>query len=138
MENSQQYRFTASDPDFGEAGFRPYLPINLSYGSKTLNVAGMLDSGAMVNVLPYGVGVALGAVWNEQTKVLKLTGNLAQVEAKVLLVNATVGTFPSVRLAFAWTQSDSVPLLLGQVNFFREFNVCFYRSALTFEISPKR
>ncbi len=138
MENSQQYRFTASDPNFGEAGFRPYIPINLSYGIKTLNVAGLLDSGAMVNVLPYSVGINLGTVWNEQAKPLKLTGNLALVEARVLLVNATVGTFPSVRLAFAWTQSDSVPLLLGQVNFFREFNVCFYRSTLAFEISPKR
>jgi hypothetical protein len=31
----------------------------------------------------------------------------------------------------------NVPLILGQVNFFMEFDICFYRSQLQFEISPK-
>jgi len=30
-----------------------------------------------------------------------------------------------------------VPLILGQVNFFMEFDVCFYRSQLEFAISLK-
>jgi hypothetical protein len=38
---------------------------------------------------------------------------------------------------FAWTQATTVPLILGQVNFFMEFDVCFYRSRLQFAISPK-
>ena len=42
-----------------------------------------------------------------------------------------------VRLAFAWTQAENVPLLLGQVNFFMEFDTCFYRSQLAFDVSPK-
>jgi hypothetical protein len=36
---------------------------------------------------------------------------------------------------FAWCQSDSVPLLLGRMNFFAEFNVCFNQNQLMFEIS---
>ncbi|HRJ44502.1 MAG: hypothetical protein KJZ86_08200 [Caldilineaceae bacterium] len=138
MENSQRYPFVAADMDFGEAGFRPYLPLILSYKGKSSDVTGLLDSGAMVNVLPHSVGVELGATWNEQTTHLQLTGNLAQVEARVLLLSARVGTFPSVRLAFAWTKTDNVPLLLGQINFFREYNFCFYRSELASEISQKR
>lgn len=138
MENSQRYPFVASDADFGEAGFRPYLPITLNFKNNVVDALGLLDSGAMVNVLPNSIGVELGAIWNEQTTYLQLTGNLAQVEARVLLVDARVGAFPTVRLAFAWTKTDNVPLLLGQINFFREFNVCFYRSELAFEISPKR
>ncbi|GAP99242.1 hypothetical protein [Leptolyngbya sp. NIES-2104] len=40
-----------------------------------------------------------------------------------------------VRLAFAWTQSAQVPLILGQTNFFREFEICFERSRQTIEIT---
>ena len=60
------------------------------------------------------------------------------MEARLLLVAALVGSFPPVRLAFAWTEAEDVPLLLGQVNFFIEFNVCFYRSELAFEVTPKK
>ncbi len=98
---------------------------------------GLLDTGAMINVLPYRLGLELGAVWAQQTASLQLTGNLAQFEARVLAVSATVGAFAPVQLAFAWTQAENVPLLLGQVNFFMEFDVCFYRSQLAFDISPK-
>ena len=91
----------------------------------------------MVNVLPWQLGLDLGAVWEGQTNSLRLTGNLAQYEARVLLVLAKIGQFEPVRLAFAWTQAENVPLLLGQVNFFMEFNVCFYRSQLVFDVSTK-
>jgi hypothetical protein len=42
-----------------------------------------------------------------------------------------------VQLVFAWTKAVQVPLILGQVNFFMEFDVCFYRSQLYFAVSPK-
>jgi hypothetical protein len=45
--------------------------------------------------------------------------------------------FKPVQLVFAWTRATNVPLLLGQVNFFMEFDVCFYCSQLSFEVSPK-
>jgi hypothetical protein len=50
---------------------------------------------------------------------------------------AEIGAFPPVRLAFAWSRSDDVPLILGQVNFFMEFDVCFYRSKLEFDVRPR-
>jgi len=62
---------------------------------------------------------------------------LAQFDARALLVSAVAGPFPPVRLVLAWTQVPTVPVLLGQVNFFMEFDVCFYRSQLAFEIRPK-
>ena len=86
----------------------------------------MLDTGASVNVLPYSVGVQLGAVWEEQTTSVILAGNLASVEARGLLVSARIGGFNEVRLVFAWSRSQDAPLLLGRMNFFLEFDVCFY------------
>ena len=67
---------------------------------------------------------------------MQLTGNLAESDARVLIVTGTVGEFAPVRLAFAWTQAKEVPLILGQVNFFLEFDVCFFRSQAVFEVKP--
>ncbi len=137
MPNAERYPFVSSDAALGEASFRPYLPFTLFYQQGSVPVSGLLDTGASVNVLPYLVGVELGYEWERQTTALSLTGNLAQYEARVVLIQAVVGQFESVQLVFAWTQATNVPLILGQVNFFMEFDVCFYRSQLQFEIIPK-
>lgn len=102
----------------GEILLRPLLPLQLTYQGANIQATGLLDSGADVNVLPYKLGLALGAIWDEQRTELILSGNLAQYEARGLLVTAIVGNFAPVRLAFAWTRSDNAPLILGQVNFF--------------------
>ena len=135
--NAQRYPFVPSDVALGEASFRPYLPLTLGYQQSSVAASGLLDTGSSVNVLPYSVGIELGYVWEQQTTALSLTGNLAQYEARVALVQAIVGQFEPVQLVFAWTQATNVPLILRQVNFFMEFDICFYRSQLQFEISPK-
>lgn len=124
----------------GEAALAPWLQIRLerSAGGQSLTAEGLLDTGASVNVLPYNLGRALGASWPEQTaKPLQLSGNLAGYNAHPLLLTAEVASFPPVRLTFAWTRAERDPLILGQVNFFLEFDVCFFRSRLLFEIRPK-
>ncbi|NJK62470.1 MAG: hypothetical protein HC921_07085 [Synechococcaceae cyanobacterium SM2_3_1] len=137
MPNAERYPFVSSDPALGEAGFRPYLPLTLLNQQVSVRASAILDTGASVNVLPYLVGVELGYDWERQTAALSLTGNLAQYEARVVLVQAVVGQFEPVQLVFAWTQATNVPLILGQVNFFMEFDVCFYRSQLEFAVSSK-
>jgi hypothetical protein len=57
---------------------------------------------------------------------LELTGNLAQFEARVLVLSLKVADFEPIKSVFAWTQATNVPLILGQVNFFMEFDVCFF------------
>ena len=116
----------------------PHLPLILTYEGNSLSVPGLLDTGATVNVLPYNMGKRLGAAWEEQTMSVHLTGNLARSEARSLVISATVAEFEPVRMAFAWTQADNVPLILGQVNFFMEFDVCFFRSQSVFAIRPKQ
>jgi len=137
MLNAERYPFLSSDLALGEASFRPYLPFTLVCQDRTVATTGLLDTGASVNVLPYSVGIELGYEWDRQTTVLSLTGNLAQYEARVVLAQAMVGQFEPVQLVFAWTQATNVPLILGQVNFFMEFDVCFYRSQLEFAVTPK-
>jgi hypothetical protein len=134
---AHRFAFTEVDKSLGLASSLPYLPLTLSHQGTALSVSGLLDTGATVNVLPYDIGRQLGAVWNQQTTPVHLTGNLARFEARVLIVSATVGGFVPVRLAFTWTRASDVPLILGQVNFFLEFDVCFFRSQKIFEVKPK-
>ncbi len=129
----QQFPFVEREAERGVASLAPMLPLTL-VGARAVAVAGLLDTGAAINVLPYTTGVELGFVWERQTTSVKISGNLSIVDARAVLVSAVVGTFAPVRLAFAWTKVDTVPLILGQINFFLEFDVCFFRSRQHFEI----
>ena len=102
-----------------------------------VTVPGLLDTGSTVNVLPYPLGLQLGLLWEQQTTQVHLTGSLARLPARGVIVSGQVASFPPVELAFAWTQSTEVPVILGQVNFFMEFDVCFFRSQAAFEGNPK-
>jgi hypothetical protein len=137
MINSQRFPFTERNNSMGLSSTMPYLPITLSFKGTSVEALALLDTGASVNVLPYELGLQLGAIWEEQTVPIQLGGNLAQAEARGLVISATVTEFPSTLLAFAWTKNREAPLILGHMNFFAEYDVCFYRADLTFELSPR-
>lgn len=137
MSAAQRFRYVEIAPTLGAASALPYAPITLNFGGKTASTTALIDSGAALNVLPYDVGIELGMVWERQSISMQLAGNLANSEAKATIVNATIGQFAPVRLAFAWTRNNHVPVILGQVNFFLEFDVCFFRSQSAFEIKPQ-
>jgi hypothetical protein len=134
---AEQFPYLQIDPAAGAASLSPYLPLELLLGEKRVSATGLVDSGAAINVLPYDLGLRLDAIWEHQTTSVQLTGNLATSEARVLVVSAAVGKLPPVRLAFALTRTDSTPIILGQINFFLEFDVCFFRSRHQFEVKPK-
>jgi hypothetical protein len=55
--------------------------------------------------------VQLGLVWENETLSVLLAENLARFEARAVVVNAQVSSFPAVDLAFAWTQAPDVSLI---------------------------
>ena len=63
-------------------------------------------------------------------------GGIGGITEKILLLDGTVGTVPTVQLAFAWLKADTVPVILGQTNSFMVFDVFFYRAQSHFEIQP--
>lgn len=132
-----RFEFTSPPMQKGEGAFMPFLPLTLCLRERELKTYGLLDTGATVNVLPFSMGLELGAVWEEQKMPLRLGGNLTAFEAYIVFVNALIEGCSLTELAFAWTKADSVPLLLGQTNFFMEFDVFFSRSAMFFEVMPK-
>lgn len=120
----------------GKSGL-PYLPITLRYRGRSVTSNGLLDTGATINVLPYILGRQLGIRWEEQTPIAQLAGNLAESEARGVLLTGIVSPFKPFRLVFAWTQNESAPLILGQINFFREFQVCFDGADQIFAIQSR-
>jgi hypothetical protein len=137
MTNSQRFSYQQINQQIGNASYLPFLPITLTHNHNSLTVSGLLDTGATVNVLPYNLGRQLGLEWEKQTLAMNLTGNLANYESRAVILTGTINHFPALKLAFAWTKAEDIFLILGQVNFFLEFDVCFYRSQLLFEIKPK-
>jgi hypothetical protein len=133
-----RFPFLAASASRGDALLMPLLPLELSFKGAAVQAVGLIDSGAAVNVLPYTLGVGLGAIWEEQATRVTLSGNLAAQEARAILVQVRVGDLNPATLVFAWTRAENVPLLLGQVNFFDEFDVCIHRSQRHFEIEPAR
>ncbi|MEO1146012.1 MAG: retroviral-like aspartic protease, partial [Cyanobacteria bacterium J06638_22] len=82
MLNGQRFPFIERTNSIGLSSTMPYLPVTLTYRGQSVESMALLDTGASVNVLPYEIGLQLGAVWEEQTVPIQLSGNLAQMEAR--------------------------------------------------------
>ncbi len=136
IASHQQFPYVSRDPSLGTASLAPMLPLTL-IGHQSVSASGLVDSGASINVLPFTLGVQSGFVRDQQTRSVELSGNLASVEARIVVLTAVVGSFSPVQLAFAWAKTDEISVILGQVNFFMEFDVCFFRSRDVFEVKPK-
>jgi hypothetical protein len=132
-----RFKYSTTDPSQNEFDSLPRLPLVLRLNKQDLEVVGLVDSGATVNVLPYEVGLRLGAIWDDRKANIQLAGTLSNLKAMPLFATAQVSEFTPVLLAFAWVHTDTVPLILGQTNFFMEFDICFYRYKLEFEVTPK-
>lgn len=74
MVQPERFPYVLTDPALGEASLLPFMPITLESGGRRLQVNALVDSGSAVNVLPYDIGLALGAVWDQQSIAVRLTG----------------------------------------------------------------
>jgi len=131
------YPYVQLIPSIGAAGWMPMLPVTLDHNGTALAAAALVDSGASLNIIPYQLGVQLGGNWNQYPGSLPLGGVFANYPAKPLFLDVRIGTFPPVQLSFGWTQAPTARLLLGQMNFFLEFDVCFYRTRGEFHVQPR-
>jgi len=117
----------------------PLIDIQLSNGSKSLTVSALVDSGAALNILPFDVGIELGLVWKDQTFPIDLGGVLTGSQAYAVLLNVQITNVQPTQLAFAWVSrpTSEVRTLLGQINFFQEFDIHFYGNQQFFDVEPK-
>ena len=133
----ERFIYTAKEPQSRRV-LLPRLPFTLISQKQSLNVYGLLDTGSSVNVLPYSLGIQFGGTWEDELPTLHLTGNLAKSDAQPFVLNALIGSFAEIELVFAWTKADNIPIILGQYDFFEQFDACFFRSEMAFELQLKK
>ncbi|MCP4378760.1 MAG: retroviral-like aspartic protease [bacterium] len=130
------FHYTKSPKFPGMAGL-PLVPVTLTHDTNTLEHIALVDSGSTINVMPYELGLALGLSWEAQTVPLDMMGILAGAPAFGVVVTGQIRDFPPVSLIFAWTRKHDVRLILGQTNFFQEFDLLLSGSRQIFSIVPK-
>lgn len=113
----------------------PFIPLTLYYGDRVITRDALVDSGATNNVLPYHIGLELGLSWEAQTFGLNPVDILRGAPVVGVKLSAEVTPFPPCDMVWAWTQKDDMPLILGHMNFFLEFDVHFYDTQGMFEIA---
>lgn len=132
-----RFKYSTTSPTQNEFDSLPRIPLALRQGDRSIEAIGLVDSGATVNVLPYELGLELGAIWDNRRAIIQLAGNLGNQPAMPFSASVEIGDFALTELVFAWVCSLNAPLILGQTNFFLEFDVCFYRSKSEFEVNLK-
>lgn len=136
MSTAAQYPFLPRPGGNGPRDLVPLLPFRASHAGVTHDLIGLVDTGSSFSVLPYDTGTQFGVAWGSLPQSLTLAGAGGPTPAKLLRVVAEIGSFAPVSLVFAWASSNNYPILLGQANFFFEFDVCLFRRRSLFEIQP--
>ena len=117
---------------------RPFLPISIGLEGSVADSLALLDTGSDLNVIPFSLGIRLGADWAQHQPEHKLNGLTESLEAKNLILDVTVSDWPTIRMPFAWAETNAIPVILGQSPFFLHFNVCFMRAQREFELEFRR
>ena len=136
MKSAIRFPFLQKPGGSGPLDLQPLLPLSLEHGRVSLDVVGLVDSGATISVLPYDVGVQLGFSWNRLKNSVQIGGALSPNLGKMLYLTARISTLQPVQLAFAWIKSNSCPVVLGLANFLFHFDVFLSRRHSYFEIQP--
>jgi hypothetical protein len=118
-------RFPYTPPSGAGKGELPYCQVILISSICGFRGDALLDSGSTISVLPHSVGITLGFDWHSERPLLPLAGNLAKYETKSVILQVAIEGFRPQLMSFAWSRSDSVPIILGQRNFFEVYDVRF-------------
>ena len=132
--NRERFSYSLVGPEDAPRRPRPILSLTLIVPERRISFPALVDSGADINVIPHSLGLALGLSWADSRVGPTLTGKFANIETRLVVLTALVGNFPTVDLVFTWMAQDTGPVILGQMNFFREFNVCFFGDENVFEL----
>ena len=105
----------------------PLLDLRLSHDAHSIQAMALIDSGAMISLLPFEYGQQLGFSQTDRRVEVQLGGILRGVKAFAVIARAHIQPLPPVKLVFAWVEetNQSVPLVLGQINFFKQSRVDF-------------
>ncbi|TES90303.1 MAG: hypothetical protein E3J87_10295 [Candidatus Cloacimonadota bacterium] len=108
---------------------RPFGTIKLISGNYSVRGEFLIDSGADITIVPKGFGeTGLGFSLMEGEKVVNL-GGVGGGSIPVVMRNIEIRIEDEViETRIAWALADTVPLILGRLDFFKKFNIEFRES----------
>ena len=133
-----RFRYTSPEPQLPFRAGMPLLPVTLTSQFGIIKANGLVDSGAMINVLPYDLGAQLRLSSTQPAISIYIGGGFANLPARIVVVMGQVGECAPVKMVFAWTQDPQrqPPLIFGQINFFRAFQVTLNGLEGWFDVQP--
>lgn len=67
-----RFKYSTLDSSQNEFDSLPRIPLILHHENRFVEVVGLVDSGATVNVLPYEIGIQLDATWDDRKAIIQL------------------------------------------------------------------
>ena len=62
MAEYLRFAYTVADRRLGSSSLMPYVSMMLSTAERKIEISALLDSGATVNAIPFGIGQELGLI----------------------------------------------------------------------------
>lgn len=128
MTDRLEFEYIVADWYVPDSDPRPIIPVKLSYMNNLVEAWALIDSGADMSFLPLHIGEELGLSWERSTQDFQLLSLAGSSPAKAVAVDLRLGHWPDLKMTFAWSAVSETAVILGQVNFFQEVDICFSRS----------
>lgn len=104
---------------------RPLARVKLISESAEATVDAYVDSGADITLVPYSVGIALGFSLKPEDEIRRIGGvGGGKISIVVRRLKLRIGS-RELNVRVAWCMSEDVPLILGRLDIFDEFDVLF-------------
>jgi hypothetical protein len=118
---------------------RPYIPIRLFYGQRSVSVLALVDSGADESVFHASIGRLLGidVPKGRKKRFVGISGTGADGYVHRVRLQV-VGVRDSIELDVGFLDVPGVDAILGQAGFFEYHRVVFERAKEQIEIRPLR
>lgn len=105
----------------------PTVTVEIKYQESSLSCEMLVDAGAYLSMIPYQVGIELGlTISNDEVMEAGGAGG-ASIPHVVKEVELQIGAY-SIQSRIGWALTDEIPLLLGRLDVFDEFDIEFSQS----------
>lgn len=130
-----RYRYRKETGSLGPIS-RPVASVILQNGSMNVQVQFYIDSGADLTMIPFRFGRALGLEHAPTDAVRELRG-VSGVGIPYVLKNVVLNFGErTIAARVAWTLVEDVPLLLGRIDIFNQFEITFNESKGWIDFKP--
>ena len=105
----------------------PTAIVEIKSQKLSLSCKMLVDTGAYLSMIPYSVGIELGLTISED-EILEAGGaGGASIPHVVKELEIQIGDY-SIHARIGWALTDEVPLLLGRLDIYDEFDIEFSQS----------